>query len=99
MYILLGVASVCLFILIRWVLRSLHLSNNDTRYVFITGCNTGFGNLLAKRLDRKGVNVIAGCLTADGTAALRNAYSRTLKTVELDVSKETSIRQAKIQCP
>ena len=41
------------------------------------------------------MNVIAGCLTSDGAAALRNACSQTLKTVELDVSKETSIRQAK----
>ncbi|XP_052248577.1 retinol dehydrogenase 7-like, partial [Dreissena polymorpha] len=57
--------------------------------------DSGFGNLLAKRLDRNGVNVIAGCLTSDGAAALRNACSQTLKTVELDVSKETSIRQAK----
>ena len=41
------------------------------------------------------MNVIAGCLTLDGAAALRKACSQTLKTVELDVGKETSIIQAK----
>ena len=33
----------------------------EGRAVFITGCDTGFGNLLARRLDSYGFTVLAGC--------------------------------------
>ena len=36
------------------------------RAVFITGCDSGFGNALALELDGKGVPVYAGCLTEEG---------------------------------
>lgn len=33
------------------------------KYVFITGCDSGFGRLLALKLLKMGVNVFAGCYT------------------------------------
>ena len=38
--------------------------NPQGRAVFITGCDTGFGNDLARRLDELGFKVFAGCLIA-----------------------------------
>ena len=38
---------------------------------FIPGCDTGFGNILARQLDEKGVTVFAGCLFANGPNALK----------------------------
>lgn len=41
----------------------------------ITGCDTGFGNMLAKRLDKDGVKVFAGCLTESGAQKLKSETS------------------------
>ena len=62
------------------------ISSIDSRYVFITGCDTGFGHLAAKRLDALGCHVIAGCLTERGEEELRKTCSSRLATVHLDVS-------------
>ncbi|KAL3841996.1 hypothetical protein ACJMK2_020072 [Sinanodonta woodiana] len=65
-----------------------------SRYVVITGCDTGFGNLLSKRLDIIGVNVISGCLTDDGAKKLKDECSSRLKTIILDVTDEISVQKA-----
>lgn len=62
--------------------------------VFITGTDSGFGNLLAKQLDKKGFRVIAGCLTEKGAADLAAASSPALKTLLLNVTDSGSIRRA-----
>lgn len=62
--------------------------------MLITGCDSGFGNLLARQLDRKGFKVIAACLTENGAADLAAAASPRLKTLLLDVTDSTSIRSA-----
>ena len=43
----------------------------------ITGCDSGFGNALVKKLDSIGMNVFAGCLDKDGVGAigLKNSCS------------------------
>ncbi|WAR25970.1 RDH16-like protein [Mya arenaria] len=89
-------AALGLFLLIRWILRRFRVRNYADKYVFITGCDTGFGNLLAKRLDRFGINVFAGCLTSDGAHALRETCSKRLNTLNLDVTNEESIAKAKL---
>lgn len=38
----------------------------EGKYILITGYDTGFGNLLARRLDSMGCHVIAACLTDKG---------------------------------
>ncbi|GFS30286.1 estradiol 17-beta-dehydrogenase 2, partial [Nephila pilipes] len=60
-------------------------------------CDTGFGHLLAKRLDSKGFHVFACCLLPDGNGAseLQKTCSKRLKIVDLDVTKDESIKHAK----
>ena len=66
----------------------------NIRYIFITGCDTGFGNHLARQLDEKGVRVIAACLTEKGRLALAEVTSQRLGTLLLDVTDHASIVKA-----
>ncbi|KAM9319494.1 retinol dehydrogenase 5 isoform 1-T2 [Gastrophryne carolinensis] len=78
-----------------WFLRDRQtISKVSDKHVFISGCDTGFGNLLAKRLSRKGFHVLAGCLTQAGADDLQKACPTGLKTTLLDVTKAESIRKA-----
>ncbi|KAG9468814.1 hypothetical protein GDO78_021897 [Eleutherodactylus coqui] len=70
------------------------LDNLTDKYVFITGCDTGFGNLLAKQLDKRGMKVLAACLTDHGADALKKETSSRLQTVLLDVSSSQSVSAA-----
>lgn len=83
-----------LYIFTNRLLYRLRISKITDRYVFITGCDTGFGNILAKKLDNLGVNVIAGCLTENGQKDLQNESSTRLKTVLLDVTNKESVKKA-----
>ncbi|XP_026536578.1 11-cis retinol dehydrogenase [Notechis scutatus] len=70
------------------------LSNFKDKYVFITGCDTGFGNMLAKKLDKKGFHVLAGCLTQKGADNLDRTSSPNLRTTLIDVTSSESISKA-----
>nr|XP_042900471.1 estradiol 17-beta-dehydrogenase 2 [Parasteatoda tepidariorum] len=61
-----------------------------------TGCDSGFGHNLAKRLDSKGFHVFATCLfpSGDGANELRKSCSDRLKILELDVRKDESVDKA-----
>lgn len=63
------------------------------RLVLITGCDTGFGFELAKRLDRYGFFVLAGVLStdSDGCKLLKTNSSKRLKTIKLDITNQTDI--------
>ncbi|GFN78488.1 11-cis retinol dehydrogenase, partial [Plakobranchus ocellatus] len=65
--------------------------------VLITGCDQGFGYLLAKRLDGAGYKVFAGCLKAneDGPKRLKAETSPKLEILQLDVTKEDQIEAAR----
>eukprot|EP00128_Syssomonas_multiformis_P016400 Colp12_sorted_trinity150504_noHs@26480 len=62
--------------------------------VFITGCDTGFGNLLAKRLAEAGATVYAGCFTAEGAKNLQKETKDKVQTILLDVTKPETIAAA-----
>ncbi|KAM4796973.1 retinol dehydrogenase 5 [Rhinophrynus dorsalis] len=80
---------------IGWLLRDRQmLSRFSDKHVFITGCDSGFGNLLAKRLSRKGFQVLAGCLTQKGADDLQKACPMGLKCTLLDVTSPESIKKA-----
>ena len=64
------------------------------RYVFIIGCDTGFGIMLVKRLDALRCHVFAGCLTEAGETELSKSCSSRMQPVSLDVSKPDSVRRA-----
>uniref|UniRef100_A0A670HQF0 Retinol dehydrogenase 5 n=1 Tax=Podarcis muralis TaxID=64176 RepID=A0A670HQF0_PODMU len=81
--------------IVVWFLRDRQtLSSYKDKYVFITGCDTGFGNMLAKRLDKKGFQVLAGCLTQKGADNLQRSSSPNLRTILLDVTNSESISKA-----
>ncbi|KAM8982455.1 17-beta-hydroxysteroid dehydrogenase type 6 isoform X2 [Sarcophilus harrisii] len=83
-----------LYYLFRWYREKQVVSNLEDKYVFITGCDSGFGNQLAKQLDLRGLRVLAACLTEKGAEQLRHQTSDRVKTVILDVTKTESITAA-----
>lgn len=84
-------ALVIFFYIYRWVRELPRVSDKSNKYVYITGCDTGFGNLLARHLDKLGFRVIAGCYTEKGEEELRKACSDRLSTTHLDVSSKDSV--------
>ncbi|XP_021378236.1 retinol dehydrogenase 7-like [Mizuhopecten yessoensis] len=85
---------VLAYVISKKFLRSLKIPRIYDKYVFITGCDSGFGHLLAKRLDFRGVNVFAGCLTEDGRAKLDKSTSCRVTSMLIDVTDEESIKNA-----
>ncbi|XP_077153796.1 retinol dehydrogenase 7-like [Ranitomeya variabilis] len=85
---------VGLILLYRWYRQSQILENLTDKYVFITGCDSGFGNLLAKQLDKRGMKVLASCLTEKGAENLKKEASSHLQTVILDVADSQSVNSA-----
>ncbi|XP_053384747.1 dehydrogenase/reductase SDR family member 9-like [Mercenaria mercenaria] len=76
------------------LIQTLEINNQSNRYVFITGCDTGFGYLLARTLDAKGVNVVAGCHTEKWAHDLKKVTSSRLRTVVVDVTDKESVKKA-----
>ncbi|XP_053313655.1 retinol dehydrogenase 16-like [Spea bombifrons] len=91
MWLPLLVVLLTLLFLYRWYRQSLILENLSDKYVLITGCDSGFGNLLAKQLDRHGMRVLAACLTEKGAEDLKKETSHRLQTVILDVTNSQSV--------
>ncbi|XP_059139607.1 17-beta-hydroxysteroid dehydrogenase type 6-like [Physella acuta] len=85
---------VITFLFLDKVLRALKVGNHGNKYVFVTGCDSGFGQRLAVRLDGLGFHVFAGCLTDEGRKYLSSNCSKRLVTVPLDVTKGESIQAA-----
>lgn len=65
------------------------------RSVLVTGCDSGFGNLVARRLDAYGFTVFAGCLFPDGDGAKKLAQetSKTFRIVKLDVTSKEDVER------
>ncbi|XP_055936462.1 dehydrogenase/reductase SDR family member 9-like [Argiope bruennichi] len=81
------------------LIKKLFLKNKvlpHGRAVFVTGCDTGFGNALAKRLDSKGFHVFATCLfpTGPGATELKASCSNRLHVLYMDVTKDESVEKA-----
>ncbi|KAM6233345.1 retinol dehydrogenase 16-like [Porphyrio hochstetteri] len=85
---------VGLYLLRRWHRERQMVPGLPEKYVLITGCDSGFGNLLARQLDARGLRVLAACLTETGAAQLRAATSPRLQTLLLDVTSSQSIATA-----
>ncbi|XP_038645693.1 retinol dehydrogenase 7-like isoform X2 [Scyliorhinus canicula] len=89
------ILGITIFFFLCWLIRdNLQLKTIKEKYVFITGCDTGFGNLLAKQLDKRGFNVIAACFTVNGAEGLQVDCSSKLKTVRLNVTSQDNIQKA-----
>ena len=87
--VLLVLACVALDLLPRGKVVDIH-----KKYVFITGCDSGFGKKTAVALDKLGFRVFASCLTKEGEEGLRASCSERLRTLRLDVTKSAEIRAA-----
>ncbi|XP_067270856.1 retinol dehydrogenase 5 isoform X1 [Pseudorasbora parva] len=90
--------GLCAFMLLWalvWFYRdNLEITRLSEKHVFVTGCDSGFGHLLCKRLDKRGFRVLAGCLTEKGADDLKRATGPFLKTCILDVTSTASIQKA-----
>ncbi|XP_073519465.1 retinol dehydrogenase 16-like isoform X2 [Phyllobates terribilis] len=91
---LLLLVPLSLIFLYRRYRYGLILENLTDKYVFITGCDSGFGNLLAKQLDKRGMKVLAACLTDKGVEELKKETSTRLQTILLDVTDSQSVSAA-----
>lgn len=87
------VGLLLLILILKWIKRNLKLPDVKGRYVLITGCDSGFGKLLVRRLDTLGINVFAGCYTTKALEEYRKA-STTITAVSLDVTDKGSIQKA-----
>ncbi|XP_075757952.1 17-beta-hydroxysteroid dehydrogenase type 6-like isoform X2 [Pelodiscus sinensis] len=87
-------ALLGLYFLRRWYRERQTVENLREKHVLITGCDSGFGNQLARQLDARGLRVLAACLTPQGAEQLRQATSERLQTVILDVTRSDSIAAA-----
>ncbi|XP_041662495.1 dehydrogenase/reductase SDR family member 9 [Cheilinus undulatus] len=85
---------VLLWLVYRWYKERERVTNKRDKYVYITGCDTGFGNLLAKHLDKLGFSVIAGCYTEKGEDELKKSASDRLTTLHLNVTDSESVAKA-----
>ncbi|XP_023978772.1 retinol dehydrogenase 16-like [Physeter macrocephalus] len=85
---------VGLYYLLHWYQERQVVSHLQDKFVFITGCDSGFGNLLARQLHLRGLRVLAACLTEQGAQQLKGQMSDSLETVILDVTKTESIAAA-----
>lgn len=63
------------------------------KFVLITGCDSGFGQETAVRLDKVGACVLATCLTKEGEQSLKSVASDRLKTFQMDVTSSQQIRE------
>ncbi|NXY20766.1 RDH16 dehydrogenase, partial [Atrichornis clamosus] len=91
MWLCVAAVLLGLFLLRRWHRERQTVPRLSEKHVLITGCDSGFGNLLARQLDARGLRVLAACLTDSGAAQLRAATSSRLQTVLLDVTSSQSI--------
>ncbi|XP_053907268.1 retinol dehydrogenase 16-like [Cuculus canorus] len=83
-----------LLLLWRWHRERQTVPALSEKFVLITGCDSGFGNRLARQLDARGLRVLAACLTEHGAEQLRAGASSRLQTVLLDVTSSQSIANA-----
>ncbi|XP_058285399.1 dehydrogenase/reductase SDR family member 9 [Hylobates moloch] len=87
----LGLLILCGFL---WTRKGkLKIEDITDKYIFITGCDSGFGNLAARTFDKKGFHVIAACLTESGSTALKAETSERLHTVLLDVTDPENVKR------
>ncbi|XP_014814844.1 PREDICTED: retinol dehydrogenase 16-like [Calidris pugnax] len=94
MWLYLAAVLAGLYLLRRWHRERQTVPGLSEKYVLITGCDSGFGNLLARQLEARGLRVLAACLTPTGAAQLRAASSPRLQTLLLDVTSSQSIAAA-----
>lgn len=77
-----------------WGVTRVSLVSGQGKAVLITGCDTGFGHVLAKFLARDGFLVFAGCLDANGEGAMSLKKLSNVKVLQMDATKDVEIDEA-----
>ena len=85
--------TLAIYMLIDYIIKKQQIGSHGSRYILITGCDTGFGHLAAKHFDELGCHVIAACLTDNGATKLKETCSSRLATVLLDVTIPESVEK------
>lgn len=67
--------------------------NINDKVVLITGCDSGFGNLFAKYLNKKGYHVFASCLNEESINILKEESIKPEKMIpfKMDITKDEQI--------
>ncbi|XP_053315491.1 D-beta-hydroxybutyrate dehydrogenase, mitochondrial-like [Spea bombifrons] len=96
------VACIVLFLLFISIYNSSTSRHNgfdpEGKAVLITGCDSGFGNMLAHRLLEMGFTVFATCLDPGGKGAqslMKKSTPDRIKIVRLDVTSDTEMDDVK----
>ncbi|CAM4795156.1 unnamed protein product [Rotaria magnacalcarata] len=89
------------FVLFLYIIYGLYqhffpASNIDPRskYVLISGCDSGFGNALAIEFDKQGFNVFAGIYSADSKSVVTEQLSSRATIFLLDITRQEDIDSA-----
>ncbi|GFO10387.1 retinol dehydrogenase 7 [Plakobranchus ocellatus] len=86
-----AVILIAAYYILDWIIHLPKIRNNGDKYIVVTGCDSGFGKLLALRLHQLGFHVFASCLTEDGKNSLSEICSSRLIPTLLDLTNEDSI--------
>ncbi|KAK7113709.1 D-beta-hydroxybutyrate dehydrogenase, mitochondrial-like [Littorina saxatilis] len=91
----LSILSVAFVYLVVSVIRFAISRRVDpaNKVVLITGCDSGFGHALARRLSSVGFTVVAGCLdkSSDGAQVLKSDATGRLHVLQLDITDDDSV--------
>lgn len=97
MWLYLAIIFIIVYLIVTYYLEKFEIDDIKKKSVFITGCDSGFGHLLALKLITNGATVFAGCLLESGEIELRKKAAKLpgkLVTIKLDVTKAESVRNA-----
>ncbi len=67
---------------------------SDSKVWFITGCSSGFGRSLVKKVLKKGCNVVATARDIGKLADIESEYGEKIRVVKLDVTNNDQIPEA-----
>ena len=86
-----AITLIALWLTLKFLAKR-KVQNLHSKYVFITGCGSGFGRETAIHLDKMGVHVLAACLTKQAAQDLKSTASSKLKTFQMDVTDSQQIK-------
>ncbi|XP_077529399.1 17-beta-hydroxysteroid dehydrogenase type 6-like [Haemaphysalis longicornis] len=79
---------------LMWSRLFMRLIDSDGKAVLVTGCASGFGNVLVKRLAHDGFLVYAGCRDSSSKGARELAKVPKVHVLQMDVTKEEELHDA-----
>uniref|UniRef100_F1L5G9 17-beta-hydroxysteroid dehydrogenase type 6 n=1 Tax=Ascaris suum TaxID=6253 RepID=F1L5G9_ASCSU len=97
--IALVVSSTLAYYVLRYLWELLTVDNLTKKAVFITGCDSGFGRMIAMKCAQNGMPTFAGCLTEKGAKSVESEASTlkegsSLRAVMIDLTNDDSVKAA-----